>query len=189
MGHARYSYRIRVSAAAERALLSEWDACRWVWNHDWLREGSSVAQQRAGMPQFRKRGKSQPTMNYTRRDFKLRDGKLTLVGGITVRVVWSRELPSVPSSVRVYRDALGHWHASFVVEAATQPLPETGAVLGVDWGVKEIATTTDPAYDLPHPQFGRKAADGLRELRCESQAPPAAVRAHLHLHRLRHLVP
>jgi putative transposase len=175
MRHARFSYRVGVSAAAERVLLREWDACRWVWNqcvaeskaasregrpcgpaglgkmltgwreeHEWLREGSSVAQQqtvrdfgksraqalkdrksklpvkqRAGMPRFRKRGKSRPTMNYTRQSFTLRDGKLTLAGGIAVRVVWSRELPSEPTSVRIYRDALGHWHASFVVEKAS----------------------------------------------------------------------
>ena len=29
----RYTYRVRVSAAAERALLADWDRCRWVWNH------------------------------------------------------------------------------------------------------------------------------------------------------------
>jgi putative transposase len=29
--------------------------------------------------------------------------------------VWSRELPSEPTSVRVYQDSLGHWYASFVV--------------------------------------------------------------------------
>jgi Probable transposase len=158
----------------------------WRAEYDWLRAGSSVAQkqtvrdygrsrakalkdikdklpvkQRAGMPRFRKRDRSQPTMNYTRQGFALRDGNLALAGGITVRVVWSRELPSPPSSVRVCRDSLGHWHASFVVETGTQPLPGTGRVLGVDWGVKEIATTTSPAHDLPHPQFGRKAAAGL----------------------------
>lgn len=29
---ARYTYRLRVSAVAEVALLAEWDRCRWVWN-------------------------------------------------------------------------------------------------------------------------------------------------------------
>lgn len=164
MGHVRFTYRVRVSATAERALLAEWGRCRWVWNqcvaearqawkdkrecgpagldrqltgwraeHQWLREGSSVAQkqtvrdfgksrakalkdrkdklpvkQRAGMPRFRKRDVSLPTMNYSRQGFALRDGRLTLAGGIAVRVVWSRPLPSAPSSVRVCRDALGH---------------------------------------------------------------------------------
>jgi len=32
MGQQRYTYRVRVSAAAERALLAEWGRCRWVWN-------------------------------------------------------------------------------------------------------------------------------------------------------------
>jgi putative transposase len=213
----RFTYRVRVSATAERALLAEWGRCRWVWNqcvtesrqarkdrrecgpagldkkltswrtqHEWLREGSSVAQkqairdfgksraralkdrkdklpvhQRAGLPQFKKRGRSAPTMNYTKQGFNLRDGQLTVAGRISLRVVWSRPLPSAPSSVRVYRDAIGHWHASFVVEAEGERYPETGDAIGVDWGVKDIAVTTSDAHDLPHPEFGKKQAQKL----------------------------
>ncbi|MEU6012460.1 transposase, partial [Streptomyces sp. NPDC047453] len=71
--------------------------------------------------------------------------------------VWSRPLPAEPSSVRVYRDHLGHWYASFVVPAPIEPLPPTGAVIGIDWGVRETATTTSYAHDLPHAQHGQKA--------------------------------
>ncbi|MFF0382381.1 RNA-guided endonuclease InsQ/TnpB family protein [Streptomyces sp. NPDC004286] len=149
----------------------------------WLREGSSVPQQqtirdfarsrakaikdikarlsvrqRAGMPRIKPKREALPTLNYTRRGFRLKDGRLHLAGGIVLTVVWSRELPNLPSSVRVYRDSIGHWYASFVVAAETQPLQGTGAVLGVDWGVKETATTTSDAHDLPHPQHGRQAA-------------------------------
>jgi putative transposase len=148
----------------------------------WLREGSSVCQQqtirdfgrsrakahkdikerlpmahRAGMPRYKKKREALPTLNYTRRGFRLKDGRLHLAGGIVVAVVWSRELPAEPSSVRVYRDSLGHWYCSFVVPAHIQPLPETGQALGVDWGVKETATTTSDAHDLPHAGHGRKA--------------------------------
>src|SRR5919108_716577 len=31
-GKARFSFRLRVSATAERKLLAEWDGVRWVWN-------------------------------------------------------------------------------------------------------------------------------------------------------------
>ena len=81
--------------------------------------------------------------------------------GIVLAVVWSRELPAEPSSVRVYQDSLGHWYCSFVVPAQVQPLPETGRVLGVDWGVKETATTTSDAHDLPYAGYGRKAQTKL----------------------------
>jgi putative transposase len=100
-------------------------------------------------------------MNYTRNGFTLRDGRLTLAGGIPLRVVWSRPLPSTPSSVRVYQDPLGHWHVSFAVQADTEPYPVTGGAVGVDWGVTEIATTTSDAHDLSHPEFGRKSAEKL----------------------------
>ncbi|GED88704.1 RNA-guided endonuclease TnpB family protein [Streptomyces sp. 6-11-2] len=152
----------------------------------WLRGGASVPQQqmirdfaksrskalkdvehglpvrqRAGMPRHKRKRDAEPTLNYTTRGFRLKDGRLHLAGGIAVTVVWSRELPSAPSSVRVYRDSLGHWYASFVVTTKVQPIPETGAVLGIDWGVKETATTTSDAHDLPHAEHGKRAAQRL----------------------------
>ncbi|MEU5319476.1 transposase [Streptomyces sp. NPDC021056] len=148
----------------------------------WLREGSSVPQQqiirdfgksrakaqkdirerlplrqRAGMPKYKKKREALPSLNYTRRGFRLRHGRLHLAGGVQLTVVWSRDLPADPSSVRIYQDGLGHWYASFVIPAEVQPLPATGAVIGVDWGVKETATTTSDAHDLPHAQHGKKA--------------------------------
>ncbi|MGW6688936.1 RNA-guided endonuclease InsQ/TnpB family protein [Streptomyces sp. NPDC054961] len=222
-GHARYTYRLRVSSTALAALEGEWARCRWVWNEcvamsrkvnglnktaaekitcgpaqldkmltearqsmGWLRAGSSVPQQqtvrdfaksrakalkdikaklpvrqRAGMPRVKRKREALATLNYTQRGFRLKDGLLHLAGGIVLTVVWSRDLSSGPSSVRVYRDSLGHWYASFVVAAEARPLPETGCVIGVDWGVRETATTTSDAHDLPHPQHGRNAARKL----------------------------
>jgi len=31
-GHARYTYRLRVSSTARTGLMAEWARCRWVWN-------------------------------------------------------------------------------------------------------------------------------------------------------------
>lgn len=113
------------------------------------------------MPRCKKKREADPTLNHTRRGFRLKDGRLHLAGGIVLTVVWSRGLPADPSSVRVYRDRLGRWYASFVVPAEAQPIPTTGAVIGVDWGVKETATTTSDAHDLPHAEHGRKAKANL----------------------------
>ncbi|MFD8079320.1 RNA-guided endonuclease InsQ/TnpB family protein [Streptomyces sp. NPDC059718] len=169
----------------------------------WLREGSSVPQQqiirdfaksrvkalkdiaarlpmgqRAGMPRIKRKREAAPTLNYTTRGFRLKDGRLHLAGGIVLTVVWSRDLPSAPSSVRVYRDSLGHWYASFVVAVEVQLLPATGAVIGVDWGVRETATTTSDAYDLPHAQHGKTAAQRLaRYQRMMARRKPARGQA------------
>ncbi|KUO10991.1 transposase [Streptomyces sp. DSM 15324] len=169
----------------------------------WLREGASVPQQqtirdfaksrakamkdikaklpvrqRAGMPRIKRKRDALPTLNYTTRGFRLKDGRLHLAGGIALTVVWSRDLPSTPSSVRVYRDSLGHWYASFVVATDMQPLPATGAALGVDWGVKETATTTSDAHDLPHAQHGKNAAQRLaRYQRMMARRRPARGQA------------
>ncbi|UQX04933.1 transposase [Streptomyces sp. RerS4] len=154
----------------------------------WLREGSSVPQQqiirdfgtsrakavkdirarlpvrqRAGIPRPKKKREALPSLNYTRRGFRIRDGRLHLAGGIVLTVVWSRGLPADPTSVRVYQDSAGAWYAGFVVatETETEPLAATGRVIGIDWGVKETATTTSDAHDLPHAQHGRKAQEKL----------------------------
>ncbi|WP_268959893.1 RNA-guided endonuclease InsQ/TnpB family protein [Nonomuraea montanisoli] len=116
---------------------------------------------RAGMPRFKKKDLARPSLNYSRRGFRLKDGRLHLACGIVLTVVWSRQLPAAPSSVRLYRDALGHWYASFVVPARVEPLPATGRVIGIDWGVAQIATTTSDEHDLAHAGYGRKAAERL----------------------------
>ncbi|MFZ3472870.1 RNA-guided endonuclease InsQ/TnpB family protein [Streptomyces sp. 4.24] len=152
----------------------------------WLREGSSVPQQqlirdfgksrakalkdvkarlpmrqRAGMPKYKKKHQADPSLNYTQRGFRLKDGRLHLAGGIVLTVVWSRDLPKAPSSVRIYRDSVGHWYASFVVPGVAEALPATGRDIGIDGGVRETATTTSDAHDLPHAQHGKNAAQRL----------------------------
>ncbi|MFJ2731039.1 RNA-guided endonuclease InsQ/TnpB family protein [Streptomyces sp. NPDC087317] len=96
-------------------------------------------------------------MNYTRRGFRLKDWRLHLAGGIVLTVVWSRPLPAEPSSVRVFTATASATGTPRVVPAQTEPLPPTGAVIGIDWGVKETATTTSYAHDLPHAQHGHRS--------------------------------
>ncbi|MFF8868700.1 RNA-guided endonuclease InsQ/TnpB family protein [Streptomyces massasporeus] len=143
------------SSVPQQQIIRDFGKARAKAQKD-IKEGLSL-KQRAGMPRCKRKREADPTLNYTNRGFRLKNGRLHLAGGIVLTVVWSRELPAAPSSVRVYRDSLGHWYASFVAPAEAQPLPATGAVIGIDWGVKETATTTSDAHDLPHAQHGKKA--------------------------------
>ena len=142
----------------------------WRAEHDWLRAGSVVTQQQTirdfrqakGVRRnFKAKKVAHPSLNYTLRGFAVKDGRLRVAGGVSLPVAWSRDLPSDPSSVRIYRDSLGHWYASFVVRRDQEPVPESDAGIGVDWGVKTVATTTDPAYDLPSHGYARAAASDL----------------------------
>jgi putative transposase len=144
--------------------------------NSWLRQ---VAQQQAlrtygaalehsftvkgrGRPKRKCLKDSLPSMEYTTRGFSIKDGRLCLPGKVFVPVVWSRELPSPPSSVRVYRDSVGHWYASFVVRRDRAETPESDLPgIGIDWGVKATATTTDPGFDLPHLGHRKRCAAEL----------------------------
>ncbi|MCZ4587695.1 transposase [Rhodococcus opacus] len=132
----------------------------------WLREGSQVAQQQMlrtyaqaldhsfkvkgrGQPTFKARTKTLPSLEYTVRGFSLSEGgRLVLPKGVSIPIVWSRKLPSDPTSVRVSKDSLGHWYASFVVRREAGHAPSATVGIGVDWGVTTTATTTDPGHDL-----------------------------------------
>ncbi|WP_433664901.1 RNA-guided endonuclease InsQ/TnpB family protein [Nocardia sp. CA-128927] len=133
----------------------------------WLREGSQVAQQQTlrtyaqtltqsftikgrGRPVFKARKRARVSLEYTRRGFSINDGRLVLAKGISIPVVWSRTFPSEPTSVRIIRDSLGHWYASFVVRRAVESAATTEIGIGIDWGVRATATTTDPSFDLPY---------------------------------------
>jgi putative transposase len=144
----------------------------------WLREGSQVAQQQSlrtymaaldasfkipgrGRPKVKRRKAARLSLEYTTRGFTIRDGRLYLPKGVTVPVVWSRTLPSKPKSVRICRDNLGHWYASFTAVRRAAPAPEATGAIGIDWGVTATATTTDPAYDLPYGGYRKRCAAEL----------------------------
>lgn len=144
----------------------------------WLRDGSQVAQQQTlrtyasaldhsfavkgrGRPAVKTRKNARPSLEYTARGFTLKDGKLVLPKGVTIPVVWSRELPSDPTSVRVTQDSLGHWYASFVVRRTVEAALSVDGAIGIDWGVTATATTTDPIFDLPYLGHRKRCAAEL----------------------------
>jgi putative transposase len=207
----RYTYKLRPSKSARLALDTEWGLCRYVWNTcvatdrdkaegeactyntmckkntglraelDWLRAGSSVAQQQTirtwykakqagfkvkgrGMPKFKCRYKALPSLQYTASNFSVEGNRLKLVKGVNIPIVLSRDLISTPSTATVYRDAVGVWWVSFVVRRDKEVFAKTDKSIGIDWGLKAVATTTDSAFNMPNNRNGRGNSALLKKL-------------------------
>jgi putative transposase len=102
---------------------------------------------RARYPRYKSRAGRQ-SAEYTRSGFRYRNGALFLAKmGTPLEFTWS--WPDIdpasinPSTVTVSRDPCGRWYICFAVEVAgPEQLPATGAVAGVDLGIKDFAVTS-----------------------------------------------
>jgi putative transposase len=114
-------------------------------------------------PRFKKRSSAQ-SARFTRCGFRVLDNsklRISKVGDIKVR--WSRDLPSDPSSCTIIKDSAGRYFASFVVEVDRSPLEPNGNTVGIDLGLTTFATlSTGEKIDAPKPL--RSALKRLRKL-------------------------
>jgi len=107
----------------------------------------------------RKRGRQ--SIRLTRNGFSLHGERLYVPKVGDIEVEWSRDLPSVPSSVTVIREPDGRYYASFVVERETVPLPSCDREVGIDLGLNALIVTSD-GESIPNPRFLRKAQRRLK---------------------------
>lgn len=128
-----------------------------------MRRGRKV-----GKPRFKSRKDNRQSFRLTRNGFTIRpDGQIHLAKIGDVRVRWSRELPSEPSSVTIIREPDGHYHASFVVEVEPSPLTPIEHEAGVDLGIIRlavVATTAGHRIDMANPGNLRQRLRRLRRL-------------------------
>lgn len=143
------------------ALVQSVNDSRRAWRNFFDSGSGKRKGRRVGRPRFKSRKDHRQSFRLTRNGFSLRaNGRLFVAKVGEVRVRWSRELPSVPSSVTIIRDPDGHYYASFVVEVAPIPLPAVARETGVDLGIARLATTADTdggRADIENPKhLGRK---------------------------------
>lgn len=94
-------------------------------------------------PKFKKR-KNGGSARFTRDSFYLADRvfRVNRVKG-SIKVVWSRELPSKPSSCVVSKNPSGQWFASFTCEFEPEILSKSKKKIGIDLGIETFATLSD----------------------------------------------
>lgn len=125
------------------------------------------AGQRVGPPRFKRRVGTQAA-RFTRRGFALRpNGRLYLAKIGELKVAWSRELPSDPSSVTAIRSSTGKYYVSFVVSVddgaeVMEPLSDPAAETGIDLGLKDFAVLRGGRV-IENPQFFRHLERKLKK--------------------------
>jgi putative transposase len=125
---------------------------------------------RLGKPRLRSRKDNRQAIRLTRNGFGVRDNRKMYVAKVgELKIAWSRELPSEPSSVTIVKDSAGRYFASFVVAVEDQVLPEVDSEVGIDLGLATFAVLSN-GRRIDSPRFLRQAERRLKKAhRCLSR--------------------
>jgi len=169
--------KTKISFVQTSAALTEWKKESEL---SWLKEVSCVPLQqclrhlqtayngffakRAAYPRLKsKRG--QQSAEFTRSAFKW-DGKqlnLTLAKIGHLRIRWSRQFASNPSTVTITKDCAGRYFATLSLDETVAPLPKTGEDVGIDLGIGCLATFST-GERIPNPRHLQRSLTHLAKL-------------------------
>jgi putative transposase len=119
-----------------------------------------------GHPKFKKRT-SRQSARLTRRGLSMKEnGGVYLAKIGIVNPIWSRELPSEPSSVTVIKDCANRYFLSFVVEIQPIQVEAKNPSIGIDLGIKTFAVmSNDEKVESPgYKELDRKVRKLQRKL-------------------------
>ena len=130
---------------------------------------------RTGLPRFKSRRDGEQAAEFTKSArFKVRHANgckwvfLTLPKIGEMKLRWTRNLPSAPSSVTVLRHADGTYEASFVVHAGPDESPTPiHEACGIDMGLDSLMSivyTDGTREKIPHPHTLKRKTRRLRKL-------------------------
>ncbi|WP_240945268.1 transposase [Rhodococcus sp. HNM0569] len=147
------------SVALVQSVRDSATACKnWFASLSGKRKGRKL-----GPPRFKSRKDNRQAIRLTRNGFSIRRNRKLYIAKIgELKVAWSRDLPSVPSSVTIIKDSAGRSFASFVVEVDQAPLAEVDVEVGIDLGLATFAVFSDGRV-VESPRFLRRAERTLRK--------------------------
>ncbi|HEY9634631.1 MAG TPA: transposase [Coleofasciculaceae cyanobacterium] len=118
-------------ADLEIAFKNFFDSCKGK------RKGRKV-----GYPKFKKRINSQ-SARFRIGGFSIKEDGIYLAKIGVVRPIWSRKLPSEPSSVTVIKDCANRYFLSFVVDIDPISVNAKNQSIGIDLGIKTFAVMSN----------------------------------------------
>jgi len=93
---------------------------------------------KVGYPKFKKKTNNQ-SAEFTKSAFSLFENSVYLAKIGDIKPVWSRKLPSEPSSVTVIKDCANRYFISFVVDIEPEHIEPINPSVGIDLGIKTFA--------------------------------------------------
>jgi len=108
-------------------------------------------------PKFKKRINSQ-SATFVKTGFSITGESVYLAKIGDLKPIWSRELPSEPSSVTVIKDCADRYFLSFVVEVQPVQIDAKNQSIGIDLGVKTFAVMSngEKAFSPDYSALDRK---------------------------------
>jgi putative transposase len=97
---------------------------------------------KVGSPKFKKKMGKQ-TARFRIGGFSIKGKEVYLAKIGNVNPIWSRELPSYPSSVTVIKDCANRYFLSFVVEVEPAHIDIKSQSIGIDLGIKTFAVMSN----------------------------------------------
>ncbi|MEG3985133.1 transposase [Microcoleus sp. D3_18a_C4] len=97
---------------------------------------------KVGQPKFKKKTNSQ-SATFAKTGFSIKGESVYLAKIGNVSPIWSRELPSEPSSVTVLKDCANRYFLSFVVEVKPVQIDAKNPSVGIDLGIKTFAVMSN----------------------------------------------
>lgn len=105
---------------------------------------SNFFKKKTRYPKFKSRKDSRQSVRYTTSGFRLKNGELSVAKVKSViKVQWSREISSNPTTCTVSHNASGQWFASFLCEEKIEKFASCENRVGVDLGIETFATLSD----------------------------------------------
>jgi putative transposase len=103
-----------------------------------------------GLPKFKKKMSNQ-SAEFTKAAFSITGERVYLAKIGDISPIWSRELPSKPSSVTVIKDPANRYFLSFVVEIELAQVEPINLSVGIDLGIKTFAVlSTGESFCSPN---------------------------------------
>ncbi|MFM7364281.1 MAG: RNA-guided endonuclease InsQ/TnpB family protein [Cuspidothrix sp.] len=112
---------------------------------------------KVGSPRFKKKT-NQQSARFRIGGFSIKGNEVYLAKIGNIKPIWSRELPSSPSSVTVIKDCANRYFLSFVVEVEPVNIDAKNQSIGIDLGIKTFAVMSngEQATSPDYSQLDRK---------------------------------